>query len=53
MKKFIIMLLITFLTSNIYAKLVDEVVAIVGNEVITKYEVESFKSTANQKDLMP
>ena len=42
MKKYIIMLLITFLTSNIYAKLVDEVVAIVGNEVITKYEVESF-----------
>jgi peptidyl-prolyl cis-trans isomerase SurA len=41
-KRYIFILLLTFLTSNIYAKLVDEVVAIVGNKVITKYEVESF-----------
>lgn len=43
MKKIFILQLFTLLfVANIYGKLIDEVVAIVGDEVITKYEVESF-----------
>jgi peptidyl-prolyl cis-trans isomerase SurA len=43
MKKiFIFQLLALLIAASINGKLIDEVVAIVGDEVITKYEIESF-----------
>jgi peptidyl-prolyl cis-trans isomerase SurA len=42
-------LLVLLVTSNIYGKVVDEVVAIVGDVVITKYEVESFNPSQIKK----
>lgn len=43
MKKiFILQLFVLLIAISIHGKIIDEVVAIVGDEVITKYEVESF-----------
>jgi peptidyl-prolyl cis-trans isomerase SurA len=46
---YLLLLLVLLVTSDIYGKLIDEVVAIVGDEVITKYEVESFNPSQIKK----
>jgi peptidyl-prolyl cis-trans isomerase SurA len=48
-KIWIIVLAFLIITNFAYSKLIDEVVAVVGNEVITKYEVESFNPTQLKK----